>query len=164
MNKNVLIYYLGISELLAITIGVAITIAIGVMLYMFMPNLLSSTTQQQKLGFMIISANAINDRSALISMTLRNLGTKAINNVNITILSQDINITNILTPQINSYLNKNRVQFNLSANPLTSGQEMSVVMVVEGKSLISGSKINIIAIVKYVDGTTSATSTTAIII
>lgn len=157
---------LGISELLAITIGIAITIAIGVMLYMFMPNLMSSVTQQQKIALSILSANAVDEKSAIISIAIRNLGTKAINEVNVTILNQNIKILNVLTPNLGSYILNatSSVLFNLSSTPLAPGQEISIVITVEGTPIISGTKINIVAMARFVDDTISATTTSSTIL
>jgi hypothetical protein len=152
----------GVSELLAITIGVAITIAIGVMLYMFMPNFLSSTAQQQKLGLTIISANAVDDQTVIVSMSLRNLGTKAINGVNISILNIDVNISRILTP-LKASIDRNNLYLDLSINPLAPGQEIPIVIEVKSKIIAIGQKINIVVIARYVDGTFSASSITATI-
>jgi hypothetical protein len=113
-----------------------------------MPNFLSSTAQQQKLGLTIISANAVDDQTVIVSMSLRNLGTKAINGVNISILNVDVNISRILTP-LKASIDRNNLYLDLSINPLAPGQEIPIVIEVKSKIIAIGQKINIVVICRW---------------
>uniref|UniRef100_A0A7C2VDI0 Flagellin n=1 Tax=Ignisphaera aggregans TaxID=334771 RepID=A0A7C2VDI0_9CREN len=156
----------GMSELLAITIGIAITIAIGVMLYSFVPNLVNMSAQQQKISVTVMSSNAIDENSCMVSMSIRNLGTKPIEELSLTIVNSDMNITNILIPPDIAKLtpSTNTILIPLGTNPLAPGQEISIVFRVEGMPLISGSKINIVVTAKYIDGSTTSVTTTTMVI
>lgn len=163
MDKTKLFRY-GLSELLAITIGIAITIAIGVMLYMFIPNFMSSATQQQKISLMVLSANAIDNRNASISIAIRNLGTKAIDKINISIISTNLNTVKLLVPLNYGALNNNIITLDLSSLPLTPGQEVPVVFIISGNPIISGTKVNILVTAKFIDGSLTAVSSSTVII
>ncbi|MEM1646002.1 MAG: hypothetical protein QXL96_09095 [Ignisphaera sp.] len=158
------LFSFGLSELLAITIGIAITIAIGVMLYTFIPNFISSTTQQQKISLMVLSANAIDNRNASISIAIRNLGTKAVDKINVSIIGVNLNIVKLLVPSNHGSLNNNVIILDLSSSPLIPGQEIPVVFTVSGNPIISGTKITILVTVKFVDGSLTAASSSTIII
>jgi len=162
MDKSKLFRY-GLSELLAITIGIAITIAIGVMLYMFIPNFMSSTTQQQKISLMILSANAIDNRNASISIAIRNLGTKAIDKINISIIGTNLNTIKLLVPSNYGALSNNVITLDLSSLPLIPGQEIPVVFIISGNPIISGTKVSILVTAKFVDGSLTAVSSSTII-
>ncbi|MEM4848917.1 MAG: hypothetical protein QXM55_04700, partial [Ignisphaera sp.] len=129
------LFSFGLSELLAITIGIAITIAIGVMLYTFIPNFISSTTQQQKISLMVLSANAIDNRNASISIAIRNLGTKAVDKINVSIIGVNLNIVKLLVPSNHGSLNNNVIILDLSSSPLIPGQEIPVVFTVSGNPI-----------------------------
>ncbi|MEM4512938.1 MAG: hypothetical protein QXZ41_00330 [Ignisphaera sp.] len=162
MDKSKLFRY-GLSELLAITIGIAITIAIGVMLYMFIPNFMSTTTQQQKISLMILSANAIDNRNASISIAIRNLGTKAIDKINISIIGTNLNTIKLLVPSNYGALSNNVITLDLSSLPLIPGQEIPVVFIISGNPIISGTKVSILVTAKFVDGSLTAVSSSTII-
>jgi Kef-type K+ transport system membrane component KefB len=66
----------GISEMLAMVLGIAITIAIGVALFTMLPNYITSMSQQQRIAVTSLSANKINSTAIMLVLTIKNLGSK----------------------------------------------------------------------------------------
>lgn len=152
----------GISELLAITIGIAITVAIGVMLYTFMPNFLSTTVQQQRIGITVISTNVINNSTAVVSLAVKNLGTKAVKEIEVSAIGP--NITQVLSPEVSRSTNNNRITLDLNTRPLTPGQELPLVLIVKSKHVHSGTKVDLIVTARFVDESTMSTSISVTVI
>ncbi|MEM4628087.1 MAG: hypothetical protein QXX37_07385, partial [Ignisphaera sp.] len=75
------------SELLALVLGIAITVAVGMTLYTFIPNYLTSMQQQQKIALVVHDVFSVSSSEAILTLSIRNLGTKEVKAVNITMLS-----------------------------------------------------------------------------
>ncbi len=63
----------GMSELLAIVIGVLITIGVGVALYTVIPRLITANVQSDRIA-LDVYATTINETAAAITVTIKNLG------------------------------------------------------------------------------------------
>ncbi|MCI4437135.1 MAG: hypothetical protein JHC33_10055, partial [Ignisphaera sp.] len=73
----------GVSEMLALVLGVVIAIGIGVALFTILPNYVTSMTQQQRITVTYLSANKINVTSFVLTLGIKNLGSKDINSLTI---------------------------------------------------------------------------------
>jgi hypothetical protein len=85
----------GISEMLAIVLGVAITIAIGVALFGLLPNYITSMTQQQRVAITQLSASKISSNTGIVTFTVKNLGSKDIANLTLAIYINGNWVSNI---------------------------------------------------------------------
>ena len=145
----------GISELLAIVLGIAITIAIGVMFYMFMPNFVNTMVQQQRIGTTILSTSVLDEHSAVITVSIKNLGTKAIKGLNISSALGQYEVK--LLPQSNLDLS------NLSLLP---GQEITIALRLtktDGGIIVSGEKVALIVTARFADNSIASATATAVI-
>lgn len=155
----------GISELLAIVLGIVITIAIGVMFYMFMPNFMTTLIQQQRIGITQLSSSVLNDGSAIVSLSIKNLGTKAIKEINLTAV--DLSLT-VLSPTATKIYgaDSSSVHIDLRNSTILPGQELSVILRLrsKGKPITSGTKVSLIIVAKFVDESTTSLATSLAIV
>lgn len=143
---------LGLSELLAMVIGIAITITIGIMLYTFMPNLTSTLTQQQKISATVVSSTVTVDGAAIISLSIKNLGTKAIESIRISLVNENQTLEIIMPRQFAPLSNEGGIEVRFGDKALTPGQEIPVVVKIAGRRRISsGTKIELIIEALFVD-------------
>ncbi len=150
----------GISELLALVLGLAITIAIGIAFYAFLPSFLSTSLQQQKIALSISSINMLTDRNITMVIGIKNLGSKDINQFNLTIEIPEITIssTNVINmPSCNS-ISRNVLSCNYV---IRAGQEISLLVKVTGSNFGLGQKIVVSAIAKYIDNSIAVSSATS---
>jgi len=88
----------GISEMLAMVLGIAITIAIGVALFTMLPNYITSMSQQQRIAVTSLSANKINSTAIMLVLTIKNLGSKDVSDATLSItINGTQTITNTFT-------------------------------------------------------------------
>lgn len=161
---NITRLYKGMSELLAIVIGIAITIVIGATFYLFIPNFMNTMSQQQRIGVTLISSASLNDGTAIVSLAIRNLGTKSVKEINITFIN--CNVKPLIPNNIHVYgFNNDYMYIDLGNKTLAPGQEFPVTVKLQGitSTITSGSEIGIIITAKFVDGSsTSLTSSITI--
>lgn len=167
MTSNLM--YKGISELLAIVLGIIITIAIGMTLFTLVPGYLNSLQQQQRIAITGLSISALDDRTAIATINIKNLGTKDVTNITIYISSSsNINYSLSLINKIEDSIcisNKNAnntLTCNLSLAP---GNEISLVVQLrnQNSSIAIGDRIVVTAIATFIDKSVSTSSTTAYI-
>jgi len=151
----------GVSEMLALVLGVVIAIGIGVALFTILPNYVTSMTQQQRIAVTYLSANKINATDFVLTLGVKNLGSKDINNLTINILINGANPSSI-TPIPASALQScvpqlpNATKCNLAIAP---GQEASIVLKIKARSSVNvGMPVTVIITARYVDGTSASVS------
>jgi hypothetical protein len=140
----------GISEMLAMVLGIAITIAIGVALFTMLPNYITSMSQQQRIAITSLSANKINNTAIMLVLTIKNLGSKDVSDAT---LSITINGTQTIT---NTFT-------GLSLAP---GQERALTQVVRidttrVKQVQVGMPVTVAVTATYIDKSTAITTATA---
>ena len=156
----------GVSEMLALVLGVVIAIGIGVALFTILPNYVTSMAQQQRITVTYLSANKINVTSFVLTLGIKNLGSKDINSLTINILINGTNPYNI-TP-ISPSTSQSPAQqspYVITYNPaIAPGQEASMVLrITAGQPIKVGMPVTVIITARYVDGTSaSATASTNI--
>lgn len=150
-------YNRGISELLALVLGLAITIAIGIAFYSFLPSFLNTSLQQQRVALSISSINMLSNNEISIVANIKNLGSKDIENFNITIESENIKNFNINVVSLRC-----SSECNYTIQP---GQEVSLLIraSISGSSFKIGQKVIVSIIAKYVDGSIAVASATGTI-
>lgn len=139
----------GISEMLAMVLGIAITIAIGVALFTMLPNYITSMSQQQRIAVTSLSANKINSTAIMLVLTIKNLGSKDVSDAT---LSITINGTQTIT---NTFT-------GLSLAP---GQERALTQVVRidttrVKQVQVGMPVTVAVTATYIDKSTAITTAT----
>ncbi len=152
----------GMSELLALVLGIAITIAIGMTLYTFMPNYLSSMQQQQKIALVVQNVFSVNSSEAILTISIRNLGTKEIKGVNITILSPTNLYMELIAPNIGNAIARNSA-LEIDGLRLSPGHETILTIRLKGSDISIGSKAVITVSAMYVDGSMASASAQALI-
>jgi len=140
----------GVSEMLAMVLGIAITIAIGVALFTMLPNYITSMSQQQRIAVTSLSANKINNTAIMLVLTIKNLGSKDVSDAT---LSITINGTQTIT---NTFT-------GLSLAP---GQERALTQVVRidttrVKQVQVGMPVTVAVTATYIDKSTAITTATA---
>ncbi|MEL9940042.1 MAG: hypothetical protein QW632_00990 [Ignisphaera sp.] len=155
----------GISELLAIVLGIVITIAIGMALFTLIPGYFNSLQQQQRIAITGFNINAVDNKVAIATVNIKNLGTKDISNITIYI-SSSRNVSYILLP-INKiegvcYNNSAAVVCSVSIAP---GQETSIALQLKsaGPSIVIGDKVVVTVVATFVDKSISTGSATGYI-
>lgn len=156
----------GISELLAIVLGIVITIAIGMALFTLVPGYFNSLQQQQRIAITGFNINAVDNKVAIATVNIKNLGTKDISNITIYI-SSSRNMSYILLP-INKiengvcYNNSNVVVCSVSIAP---GQETSIAVQLKsaGPSIVIGDKVVVTVVATFIDKSTATSSATGYI-
>lgn len=157
----------GLSELLAIVIGVAITIAIGVMFYTFMPNLINTMSQQQRIGVMLISSTALEDGGAIVTLSIKNMGMKAVKELNISLINFNIESASVGLNGALLYRSNSSIYIDLTNSALSPGQEMPVILRVKGSTdrlVVSGTRIPIIILATFADGSSTSLTTSITIL
>jgi hypothetical protein len=139
----------GISEMLAMVLGIAITIAIGVALFTMLPNYITSMSQQQRIAVTSLSANKVNSTAIMLVLTIKNLGSKDVSDA---ALSITINGTQTVT---NTFT-------GLSLAP---GQERALSQVVridttKVKLVQVGMPVTVAVTATYIDKSTAITTAT----
>jgi hypothetical protein len=156
----------GISEMLAIVLGVVIAIAIGVTLFAILPGYVTSMSQQQRVVITSLTANRVNTSTFILTVSIKNLGTKNIANI-----STYISIGNIqsytITPvnPASSTCSSVSQQVQCTNLNLAPGQERSLVLqvkVVEGQVQV-GTLVNVAITATYDDKSSAAASATTYI-
>jgi len=150
------IYRKGISELLALVLGLAITIAIGVTFYAFLPSFLNTSLQQQKIAVSISSATLLSNSNVTMIINIKNIGSKNIESFSITSIEvENATIENYNIPNI-----KCGTSCNYTIQP---GQEISLVVMIKGQGFKVGQRIVVSVMARYVDGSIAAASATGTI-
>ncbi len=152
------IYKKGVSELLALVLGLAITIAIGITFYAFLPSFLNTSLQQQKIALSISSINLLTYRNITMVISIKNLGSKDINQFNLTVEIPGASISNMKAVNIPScyfnYENKIlRCEYTIQA-----GQEISLLVRIDGTDFKLGQKIVVSVTARYVDNSIAVSS------
>jgi len=149
----------GVSEMLALVLGVVIAIGIGVALFTILPSYVTSMTQQQRIAVTYLSANKINATDFVLTLGIKNLGSKDINNLTINILINGSNPSSI-TPISPSTLQSStqRLPYVITYNPaIAPGQEASIVLRIKARPAINvGMPVTAIITARYVDGTSAS--------
>jgi hypothetical protein len=135
--------------MLAMVLGIAITIAIGVALFTMLPNYITSMSQQQRIAVTSLSANKINSTAIMLVLTIKNLGSKDVSDAT---LSITINGTQTIT---NTFT-------GLSLAP---GQERALTQVVridttKVKQVQVGMPVTVAVTATYIDKSTAITTAT----
>jgi hypothetical protein len=135
--------------MLAMVLGIAITIAIGVALFTMLPNYITSMSQQQRIAVTSLSANKINSTAIMLVLTIKNLGSKDVSDAT---LSITINGTQTIT---NTFT-------GLSLAP---GQERALTQVVRidttrVKQVQVGMPVTVAVTATYIDKSTAITTAT----
>jgi uncharacterized OB-fold protein len=148
----------GISEMLAIVLGVAITIAIGVALFGLLPNYITSMTQQQRVAITQLSASKISSNTGIVTFTVKNLGTKDIANLTLTIFINGNQVSDIkpIAPNINA----SDSNINISLAP---GQEMGMTVQVTASQVQVGAQVTVVIKATFIDGSSATASATTYI-
>jgi hypothetical protein len=139
----------GISEMLAMVLGIAITIAIGVALFTMLPNYITSMSQQQRIAVTSLSANKINSTAIMLVLTIKNLGSKDVSDAT---LSITINGTQTVTS-------------TFTGLSLAPGQERALAQVVridttKVKQVQVGMPVTVAVTATYIDKSTAITTAT----
>jgi hypothetical protein len=150
----------GISEMLAIVLGVAITIAIGVALFGLLPNYITSMTQQQRVAITQLSASKISSNTGIVTFTVKNLGSKDIANLTLAIYINGNWVSNIkpIAPNIST----SGSNINISV-PLAPGQEMGMTVQVTDSQVQVGAQVTVIIKATFIDGSSATASATTYI-
>jgi uncharacterized OB-fold protein len=148
----------GISEMLAIVLGVAITIAIGVALFGLLPNYITSMTQQQRVAITQLSTSKISSNTGIVTFTVKNLGTKDIANLTLTIFINGNQVSDIkpIAPNINA----SDSNINISLAP---GQEMGMTVQVTASQVQVGAQVTVVIKATFIDGSSATASATTYI-
>jgi len=164
------IYRKGISELLALVLGLAITIAIGIAFYAFLPSFLNTSLQQQKIAVSISSATLLTSNEAVMIINIKNLGSKNIENFSIYVEVENIKNINVsstredICPPPSQSTNESTsvLECRYSIQP---GQEISLPIKISNVSggFKVGQRIVVSVMARYVDGSIAAASATGTI-
>ncbi|ADM28678.1 hypothetical protein Igag_1884 [Ignisphaera aggregans DSM 17230] len=158
------IYRKGISELLALVLGLAITIAIGIAFYAFLPSFLNTSLQQQKIAVSISSATLLTSNEAVMIINVKNLGSKNIENFSIS-----VEVENAKGIKVNSTREEICSSSHQSTNtlecsyPIQPGQEFSLPIKVFNSGFKVGQRIMVSVMARYIDGGIAAASATGTI-
>lgn len=150
------------SEMLALVLGIAITVAVGMTLYTFIPNYIGSMQQQQRIALAVQDVLSLSSSESVLTVSIRNLGTKEVKEVNITILSPANLDMELIAPKIGDAASE-RSTLKLTKISLPPGLETILTIRLRGSGVSVGSKIIVVASVKYVDGSTASASAQALI-
>jgi len=162
------IYRKGISELLALVLGLAITIAIGIAFYAFLPSFLNTSLQQQKIAVSISSATLLSNNNVTMIINIKNLGSKNVENFSISVEVEnvkDIKVNSIRTdicPPLHQSTNENTNVLECH-HPIQPGQEISLPIKISGGGFKVGQRVVVSVMARYVDGSIAATSATGTI-
>jgi len=150
----------GISEMLAIVLGVAITIAIGVALFGLLPNYITSMTQQQRVAITQLSASKISSNTGIVTFTVKNLGSKDIADLTLAIYINGNPVSNIepIAPNIST----SGSNINISV-PLAPGQEMGMTVQVTAGQVQVGAQVTVVIKATFIDGSSATASATTYI-
>jgi len=150
----------GISEMLAIVLGVAITIAIGVALFGLLPNYITSMTQQQRVAITQLSASKIGSNTGIVTFTVKNLGSKDIANLTLAIYINGNWVSNIkpIAPNIST----SGSNINILV-PLAPGQEMGMTVQVTDSQVQVGAQVTVVIKATFIDGSSATASATTYI-
>jgi hypothetical protein len=150
----------GISEMLAIVLGVAITIAIGVALFGLLPNYITSMTQQQRVAITQLSASKISSNTGIVTFTVKNLGSKDIADLTLAIYINGNPVSNIkpIAPNIST----SGSNINISV-PLAPGQEMGMTVQVTASQVQVGAQVTVVIKATFIDGSSATASATTYI-
>mgnify|MGYP001626177773 CR=1 FL=1 len=151
----------GISELLAIVLGVVITIAIGMTLFMLLPNYVGFIQQQQRIAITNFNINAIDTQTAVATITIRNMGTKNIEGVTIYINSSKNSIFSLSIINLNNSYNynctniiSNALSCRISLNP---AQEFTFVVRLKTENgVVIGDKVVVTIAALFIDKSIAA--------
>ena len=156
----------GVSEMLALVLGVVISIGIGVALFTILTNYVTSMTQQQRIAVTYLSANKISTTDFVLTLGIKNLGSKDINSLTINILINGSNPSSItpISPSTSQSCTQQQSNVIICNLVMTPGQEASIVLrITAGQPIKVGMPVTVIITARYVDGTSaSATVSTTI--
>jgi len=152
----------GISEMLAIVLGVAITIAIGVALFGLLPNYITSMTQQQRVAITQLSASKISSNTCIVTFTVKNLGSKDIANLTLAISINGNWVSNInpIAPQTTTKPSASGIDILASLAP---GQEMGMTVQVTASQVQVGAQVTVVIKATFIDGSSATASATTYI-
>ncbi len=131
----------GMSELLAIVIGVLITIGVGVALYTVIPRLITANVQSNRIA-LDVYATTINNTAAAITVTIKNLGQIDIDKIEILSVEIDgkpANSVAIICPDGNTATLNSPITVNIAP-----GTQTSLVIYATGSSIRPGAKVVIV--------------------
>lgn len=150
------------SELLALVLGIAITVAVGMTLYTFIPNYLSSMQQQQKIALVVHDVFSVSGSEAILTLSIRNLGTKEVKAINITMLSPvNLNVE-LIAPSIKYKVANSTLEIDKLSLP--PGHESILTIRLKGSNISVGSKVVIAVSANYIDGSIASASAQALIV
>jgi hypothetical protein len=144
--------------MLAIVLGVAITIAIGVALFGLLPNYITSMTQQQRVAITQLSASKISSNTGIVTFTVKNLGTKDIANLTLTIFINGNQVSDIKPIAPNISVSGSNI--NISLAP---GQEMGMTVQVTDSQVQVGAQVTVVIKATFIDGSSATASATTYI-
>jgi hypothetical protein len=144
--------------MLAIVLGVAITIAIGVALFGLLPNYITSMTQQQRVAITQLSASKISSNTGIVTFTVKNLGTKDIANLTLAIYINGNPVSDIKPIAPNISVSGSNI--NISLAP---GQEMGMTVQVTDSQVQVGAQVTVIIKATFIDGSSATASATTYI-
>ena len=131
----------GMSELLAIVIGILITIGVGVALFTAIPKLITTNIQSARVA-LDLYASMINNSAAVITVTLKNLGQIDINKIKV--LSIEVNGNRITSAIIICPDGKEATLNSEIDIELPPGMQTSFVIYVKSPYIKMGAKITIV--------------------
>jgi len=152
------IYRKGISELLALVLGLAITIAIGITFYAFLPSFLNTSLQQQKIALSISSTNLLTDKNITMVIGIKNLGSKDVNQFNLTVEIPGATVSTIRAINIQSCSFSSINKILSCSYSIQAGQEISLLVRIDGTNFKLGQKIVVSATARYVDNSIAVSS------
>jgi hypothetical protein len=144
--------------MLAIVLGVAITIAIGVALFGLLPNYITSMTQQQRVAITQLSASKISSNTGIVTFTVKNLGSKDIANLTLTIFINGNQVSDIKPIAPNISVSGSNI--NISLAP---GQEMGMTVQVTASQVQVGAQVTVVIKATFIDGSSATASATTYI-
>ncbi|MEM1594214.1 MAG: hypothetical protein QXN42_01405 [Ignisphaera sp.] len=156
----------GISELLAIVLGIVITIAIGMALFTLAPGYFNSLQQQQRIAITSFNINSVDNKVAVATVNIKNLGTKDISNVTIYISSsKNASFTLLPINRIGNEICYNNINVVACPVSVAPGQEISLALQLRStsSSIVIGDKVIVTVVATFVDKSVSTSSATGYI-
>ena len=135
--KSKRIYRHGMSELLAIVIGIMITIGVGVALYTIVPRMITTSAQSNRVAIDVYATTA-GDNTAIVTITVKNLGQKDISSIELSRV--EINGNAILNTTATGYV----YIIEPAKTPLAPGEETSMVLHIDNANIEPGAKIVVV--------------------
>ena len=131
----------GMSELLAIVIGVLITIGVGVALFTAIPKLITTNVQSARVA-LDLYASIVNNSAAAITVTLKNLGQMDIDKIKVLSIEVDgnrVTAATIICPDGKQTTLDSEINIKLPP-----GMQTSFVVYVKSPYVKIGAKITVV--------------------